>query len=158
MRVERLRNIRWSLSSQDARRACKAGAKRFYLATIRPRCGRPQSTWKASQCGPLWGIHNPRIGHDNVGGRIPVAIFIEPGVKTVAVVHIRLRELDRTVCSKLQMIEADFGHFLVGLHLLHRQTAGAHADDLLVADISSNGVAAYLADFMLAVLVQFRSE
>src|SRR5262245_15727296 len=111
------------------------------------------------QSGPLWRIHNPRIRPDNVGGWIPIAVFIQSVVKAVAVVHVRsLRELDRAVCCNLQMIESDFGHLLIGLHFLRWQSAGTHAYDLLVAYLGGNRVVAYLADFMLAVLVELRAE
>src|SRR6516225_8257492 len=54
------------------------------------------------------------------------------------------------------MVES--GHLFVGFYLPRRQIARAHAENLLVVDLGGYGIAAYLADFMLAILTKLRTQ
>jgi hypothetical protein len=106
-----------------------------------------------------WRIHNPRICHDNIGGGIPIAIFVKPGVKAVAVIHVcGLRELELALRGNLEMVKADSGHLFIGLHLSRWQIAGAHGHNLLVADFGSNSVVAYPINFMPSVLIELLTK
>src|SRR5262252_10506015 len=51
-------------------------------------------------------ILDPRVRYDDIGGRIPITIFIKTGVKAVAVGDVdHLRELNFTVGRDFEMVE-----------------------------------------------------
>src|SRR5215469_18578249 len=125
------------------------------LFNLPARAASTGSTGKRSS--PLWRIHDPGIGHDNIRGRIPITIFIKTGIEAVAVVHVRgLREAHLPIACNLDMVEP--GHLFIGFYLPHRQIARAHVDNLLVVNLGGNGIVADLADFMLAILTKFRAQ
>src|SRR6266849_3999036 len=104
-------------------------------------------------------IHDPCVRHSDVGRRIPITVLIKTSVKAVAVRDVYdLRELDVAIGCHLESAELDASHLLVGLHLPDRQIARAHVYDFLVVHLGGNGVVTDLADFVLAVLIEFRSQ
>ena|SRR6266516_6638361 len=105
------------------------------------------------------GIFHPSIGHDHIGGRIPIAILVQTGVEAVAVVIDNLdglRELNFAVGSKSNIPK--LSHPLLGFHPSDRQAASAHVDNFFVADFRCDGSVSGLTDLVLAVLIQLRPK
>src|SRR5215831_13963716 len=99
-------------------------------------------------------VDDPRIGRDDVSGRIPIAVLVEANVEAIPVIDLGLRKPDLAVRRQPHIAARLFGHFLARFDLPYGKIAGAHADDFLSLYFSRHRVVADLRDLMLSVLVE----
>jgi hypothetical protein len=87
-----------SLSERPSREQASASP------TLQPL--RPLSPWAAFTCKTIsgvqlqWNVFDPGVGHDYVRRRIPIAIFVQPRVEAIAIIHFDLGELKFSIGRK----------------------------------------------------------